>query len=166
MVYSVLSWLPHFRTDKFPWLFPDYYSNFFPFSSILSAYFLNEFNKYKNLFNKGNSTKESEKKINKNKSWLKFPHFSSVLGKFPSFFPVFWVKFPYFSSLFKIPWIFPDWKKFSHFSRFSSPCGNHDFLLGKPTLSGERREIKEPGPIKCACWDDPLNKSRFSRDVQ
>ena len=32
--------------------------------------------------------------------------------------------FPDFSSLFKIPWLFPDWKMPSHFSRFSSPSGN------------------------------------------
>ena len=33
-------------------------------------------------------------------------------------------KFPDFSSLAKIPWLFPDWKISSHFSRFSSPSGN------------------------------------------
>ena len=32
--------------------------------------------------------------------------------------------FPDFSSLFKIPWLFPDWKITSHFPRLSSPSGN------------------------------------------
>ena len=41
-------------------------------------------------------------------------------------FPVFCVIFPDFSSLFKIPWLFPDWKMPSHFSRFSSLSGNPD----------------------------------------
>ena len=34
--------------------------------------------------------------------------------------------FPDFTSLFKIPWLFSDWKMPSHFSRFSSPSGNPD----------------------------------------
>ena len=34
--------------------------------------------------------------------------------------------FPDFSSLCKIPWLFPDWKMPSHFSRFSGPSGNPD----------------------------------------
>ena len=38
-------------------------------------------------------------------------------------FPVFCVVFPDFSSLFKIPWLFPDWKMPSHFSRFPVRVG-------------------------------------------
>ena len=52
--------------------------------------------------------------------------FSSIIF---SFFPVFWVQFPDFSSLSKIPWLFPDWKMLSHFSRFYSPSGNHADIL-------------------------------------
>ena len=96
----------------FPWLF----QYFFPFSSIL----FNEFNKYRNLFNKDTSTKKSENK-NKYKNWLK-SHFFSILGKFPSFFPVFWVKFPDFSSLFEIPRL----EKFSHFPGFPLLVGTMD----------------------------------------
>ena len=52
--------------------------------------------------------------------------FSSIIF---SDFPVFWVKFPDFSNLHKIPWLFPDWKMPSHFSRFSlisSASGNYE----------------------------------------
>ena len=38
-------------------------------------------------------------------------------------FPVFWLKFPDFSSLFKIPRLFPDWTKFSHFPGFPVHVG-------------------------------------------
>ena len=47
------------------------------------------------------------------------------------YFPVFCVIFSDFSSPFKIPWLFPDWKMPSHFSRFSSPSGNLDKYCGK-----------------------------------
>ena len=52
-----------------------------------------------------------KRKSDKNKNWLKFPHFSSIFGK--------------------IPWLlvcskFHHWKMFSN---FSSPCGNHGLMV-------------------------------------
>ena len=90
---------------------------FFLISSIFFIILFNEFNKYKKIFYKYPSYKNSKKKCNKNwlkfpqKNWLKFPHFSSILSKIPPFFPVFRVKFPDFPSL-------------EIFSYFSNPCGN------------------------------------------
>ena len=49
-------------------------------------------------------------------------------------FPVFWVKFPDFSSLFRIPWLFRDWKKFSHFPGFPVYVGTMTFLRSAPTF--------------------------------
>ena len=49
-----------------------------------------------------------------------FPRFSSPSGN-PA--PVFCEIFPDFSSLFKIPWLFPDWKMPSHFSSFPVRVG-------------------------------------------
>ena len=45
-----------------------------------------------------------------------FPDFSLTHLKFPDFSLTFW-------QFFKIPWLFPDWKKLSHFSRFSRSVG-------------------------------------------
>ena len=67
--------------------FPDSSSIF----SISTIFFIVVFNK----FNKYTSIKKTEK------NWLKFPNFSSILGK--------------------IPWLFPHWTKVSHF-----PC--KDFM--------------------------------------
>ena len=50
-----------------------------------------------------------------------FPDFSLTHLKFPDFSLTFWY-------IFKIPWLFPDWKKLSHFSRFSSVGGNPVYL--------------------------------------
>ena len=48
-------------------------------------------------------------------------------------FPVFCVIFPEGSSIvFNIPWLFPDWKNASLFSRFSSPSGNLVSTSGPP----------------------------------
>ena len=49
--------------------------------------------------------------------------------KFPEY-PVFCVTFPDFYSLFKIPWLFPDWKMPSHFPGFPVRVGT---LLTKGT---------------------------------
>ena len=46
-----------------------------------------------------------------------FPDFSLTHLKFPDFSLTFW-------HFFKFPWLFPDWKKLSNFSRFSSVGGN------------------------------------------
>ena len=107
--------------------FPDFSSILSPFSSIFSVFYLMNLTNIKIYLTSIFQLKSQRN--NKNKKWLKFPHFSSISGKFPWLFqylgqisltfPVFWVKFPDFSSLFKIPRLFPDWKKFSH---FSSPC--------------------------------------------
>ena len=50
---------------------------------------------------------------------------------YKTFFLIFWSNFPWlFPNSHKIPWLlgkilkFPDWKNFSHFSRFSSASGN------------------------------------------
>ena len=51
------SWFPHFRTDKFSWLF----QYFFPFSSIFFSVISDEFNNYKHLFNKYTSIKVRQK---------------------------------------------------------------------------------------------------------
>ena len=56
-------------------------------------------------------------------------------------FPVFCVIFPDFSSLFKIPWLFPDWKMPSYFSRFSSPSGNHVDATEARTVSKQAVHI-------------------------
>ena len=56
--------------------------------------------------------------------WLtNFPVFSpSPVSKFPDYLIV-WVKLPDFPVGSK----FLDWKMLSHLSRFSSPCGSHDY---------------------------------------
>ena len=58
-------------------------------------------------FNKNSSIKNNTK----NRNSLNFPDFSSILSKF--------LTFPVCTK-------FPDWKKFLHFSRFSSLYGNPD----------------------------------------
>ena len=78
----------------------------FHFPVFFFSVLFDEFNKYKNIFHKYISIKKSEQ----NKNWLKFPHFSSILGKIPRLFQ------SAQNSL-----TFPFWD----FSRFSSPCGNH-----------------------------------------
>ena len=57
----------------------------FPFSSVL----FNDFNKYKNVFKKYTPTEKPGKNNNKNENVLKFPHFSSILGKITPFFQYF-----------------------------------------------------------------------------
>ena len=51
-------------------------------------------------------------------------------------FSVFCLKSPDFSSLFKIPWLFPDWKKFDHFSRISNPWAHVTLICMQRIESG------------------------------
>ena len=99
--------------------FPDFPSIFFQFSSIFPVLYLMNLRNTK-IYLTNILPLKSQWKINLNNFltflvfWVKILHFSSILGK--------------------IPWLFQsvqnsDWKKFSHFSRFSSPCGNHVHII-------------------------------------
>ena len=107
--WKLIPWFPHFRTDKFPWLFQYILSMFQYFFSVL----FNEFNIYKNLFNKYTSIKKLQKKYKYKLAKTLFQY----LGQNSPIFSAFWVKFPD---------LFLTGKSF-HFSGFSSPRGNHEF---------------------------------------
>ena len=110
-------------------------SIFFLNLQYFSVFLFNEFNKYKIYLTDTLQLNNSEN----NKKWLNFPHFPVFWVKCPHFFPVFWVKFHDFTSPVQK---FPDWKRFSHFSRVSSPYGNQVILLSHKRLIIFNRYIK------------------------
>ena len=72
--------------------------------------------------------------------FIVFPHKIIILFS-DLIFPDFPLTFCWNS---KIPWLFPDWKNFSHFSRFSSVSGNHRF-----TLSSSLLPLDKQLPVTC-----------------
>ena len=118
--------VPHFLTDKFPWIF-HYFFNFPLFFSIL----FKEFNKYKNLTNI-----LQLKNLRKHKNWLKFPHFSSILDKI----------------LFKILWLFPDWKMVS---MFPHPVRTHSIVSLFGSLYKQTEWISWENQTETAVMENP-----------
>ena len=105
--------VPHFCPAKFPWLFPDFSVFSFHFPVFFQCFNLMHLKNTK--VHLTNTLQLKSRRKNKNKNWLKFPCFSSILGKIPSFFQYFgW------NSL-TFPWL----EKVFPFSRFSRSCGNH-----------------------------------------
>ena len=75
------AWFPHFGLTNFP----DFPNIFFQFSSIFSVLYLLNLRNTK-IYLTNTLPLKSQRK---NKNWLNFPHFSSILGKIPSFFQYF-----------------------------------------------------------------------------
>ena len=105
LTWTKNTWFPLFRTDKIPLIF----QYFFPFSSIFFQFPQYFFKclcfKLKTWSILANNTQLIYiSLIILNDIYLKCSHFYSILCDFP--------------------WLFPDWKMPSHFSRFSSPSGN------------------------------------------
>ena len=92
----------------FPWLFQYFLSIFQNFSVL----YVMELKNTKIYLTNTLQFKSQRKK--KKKNWPKFPHFSSILGE------ILWL-FQSVQNSLTFPWL----EKFPHFSRFSSPCGNH-----------------------------------------
>ena len=104
------SGFPLFRTDKIPWLF-QYLLPFFQYFFNVLLFF-----KLKIWPISANNAQFILISLEiSNNIYLSLPVFCGI--------------FPDFSSLFKIPWLFPDWKMPSHFSRFSSLSGNPGVCL-------------------------------------
>ena len=58
---------------------------------------------------------------------------------------------------FKIPWLFPDWKNFANFARFSSASGNLGFYIKQTYISsGVRTECGTS--VHRLPWSIPANK--------
>ena len=88
-----IPWIPNFWTDKFTWLF-----------QYLSS---NEMNLTTTKIYFTNTLQSKNQRKDKNKSCLKFPHFSNILGKIPWFFQSAQnsLTFPWpFSQVFQAMW--------------------------------------------------------------